>query len=109
MFEQKFVTLGMESMAFLNYQSVKAGAEYEVFGNLKIHQKQTVANSGVDIRYNVSLCHLNVIHNLFIVLCVGLISTDQRTADQLLSLTLCISGNSLYTAVCIYGVDFKLI
>ena len=44
----------MESMAYINHDSAKPGSTYQVFGDLRISQRQPLAHRGVDDRYNVS-------------------------------------------------------
>jgi hypothetical protein len=44
----------MECMAYINHDSAKAGARYQVFGDLRISQRQPLSHKGLDDRYNVS-------------------------------------------------------
>lgn len=44
----------MECMAYINHDSAKAGARYQVFGDLRISQRRPLAYKGLDDRYNVS-------------------------------------------------------
>ena len=44
----------MEGMAYINRDSAKAGAGYDVVGELRMDQKQPLSHKGVDKRFNVS-------------------------------------------------------
>lgn len=48
----RYSTLTMEGMAYINHDSAKPGAKYEVFGDLRISQRQPLAHRGTDDRYN---------------------------------------------------------
>lgn len=55
----------MESMAYINHDSAKPGAKYQVFGDLRISQRQPLAHKGVDDRYNVSNTSFKSVLNFF--------------------------------------------
>ncbi|XP_060073829.1 transmembrane protein 231-like [Ylistrum balloti] len=52
---ERFSSFGMESLAYVTHDSIKSGAKYEVFGELRIKQKQALDHKGLDTRFNSSL------------------------------------------------------
>ncbi|XP_074865185.1 transmembrane protein 231 [Carettochelys insculpta] len=48
-------TFVMQSMAFIQSSSPISGSQLYVNGDLKLHQRQSLAHSGIDTRYNVSV------------------------------------------------------
>ena len=54
-FFQQFSTLTMEGMGYINYDSMKAGARYDVVCELRFNQKEPLPHKGTDYRYNVRI------------------------------------------------------
>ena len=53
-FPQRFSSFGMESLAYINYESPKPGARLDVYGELNLRQKQPLGHRGLDTRFSVS-------------------------------------------------------
>ncbi|KAH3768789.1 transmembrane protein 231-like [Dreissena polymorpha] len=51
----QFSTLTMEGMGYLNHDSPKGGARYDVVGELRFNQKEPLKHTGTDDRYNTSI------------------------------------------------------
>ncbi|XP_069114573.1 transmembrane protein 231-like [Argopecten irradians] len=54
---ERFSSFGMESLAYVSYDSVKAGARYDIYGELCIKQKQALDHKGLDTRFNQVATH----------------------------------------------------
>ncbi|KAK6178000.1 hypothetical protein SNE40_012846 [Patella caerulea] len=52
---KKFSSFYMESLAYIEHESSRPGAQLEAFGDLKVQQKQPLGHKGLDVRYNGSL------------------------------------------------------
>ncbi|PIK39163.1 putative transmembrane protein, partial [Apostichopus japonicus] len=55
----RFSTLHMESMAFIQRASFAAGAKFVAEGDLRLQLKQPLAHKGSDTRYNVAIIDEN--------------------------------------------------
>ena len=53
---QKYVSLQMESMAYIHYSSPLAGAEFSTVGKLRLQQSGPLPHKGSHTVYNVSFC-----------------------------------------------------
>ena len=52
-FLQKYVTLQMESMAYIHFSSPLAGAEFSTVGKLVLQQSGPLPHKGIHTVYNV--------------------------------------------------------
>ncbi|XP_022342597.2 transmembrane protein 231-like isoform X2 [Crassostrea virginica] len=48
----RFSSFGMESLAYINYESPKPGARLDVYGELNLRQKQPLGHRGLDTRFS---------------------------------------------------------
>lgn len=44
----------MESLGYIEHESARSGARFQVFGDLRFRQKQPLYHKGIDTRFNVS-------------------------------------------------------